>query len=121
MMRTLSFIVVILLLLVGQTLAFSSPRQHSPSVSISSSALRLGSTDNDEVQKLLAKAKALREEAAAMSGQTMEEMEADVQLKKKLAQERQDIMDKARKEREEDDASINFDSDGSPLDEVHRK
>ena len=104
MMRTLSLIFVILLLLVGQTLAFSSPRQHSPSVSISSSALRLGSTDNDEVQKLLAKAKALREEAAAMSGQTMEEMEADVQLKKKLAQERQDIMDKARKEREEDDA-----------------
>lgn len=40
-----------------------------------------------------------------MSGQTIEDMEREVRQKKELAQERQDIMDKARKEREEKNAS----------------
>jgi len=76
------------------------PSQSSPYSSYSySSALRL-STD-DEVQQLLARARALREEAAVMSGKTIEEMEQEVQHEKKLALERQSAIDKARKEREE--------------------
>lgn len=42
-----------------------------------------------------------REEAAAMKGQSIEDMEAEVEQEKKLAQERQVIMEKARKERED--------------------
>ena len=73
------------------------PSQSSPYSSYSySSALRL-STD-DEVQQLLARARALREEAAVMSGKTIEEMEQEVQHEKKLALERQSAIDKARKE-----------------------
>jgi len=71
----------------------------------SSSALHLSS--DDEVQKLLAKAKQLREEAAAMSGQSVQEMEEEVQQEKKLAQERQAVVEKARKERKEKTTSRN--------------
>ena len=58
------------------------------------SSLRL-STD-DDVQKLLEKARKLREEAATMSGKTLQEVE-DEAKQQKLAQER--IVEKARKER----------------------
>ena len=60
------------------------------------SSLRL-STD-DDVQKLLEKARKLREEAATMSGKTLQEVE-DEAKQQKLAQER--IVEKARKEREQ--------------------
>ena len=43
----------------------------------------------------------MREEAAAMSGKSVEEMEQEVQEEKRLAQERQATIEKARKEREE--------------------
>ena len=94
--------VIASLLLVENSSAFSSSSPQHVVISqpsTSSSALCL-STD-DEVQQLLAKAKALREEAAAMSGQTVEEMEQEVQREKEMAQERQAVMEKARKEREE--------------------
>jgi hypothetical protein len=41
------------------------------------------STTDDEVAKLLAKAKALREEAAIMSGKSIEQMENERQLKRR--------------------------------------
>lgn len=93
-------------LLVARTIeSFSPPFQYQTNYMISSSSTTLSlSANNDEVQQLLAKAKALREEAAAMKGQSIEDMEAEVEQEKKLAQERQGIMEKARKEREEDDA-----------------
>ncbi|KAL7492670.1 hypothetical protein ACHAWT_001722 [Skeletonema menzelii] len=64
------------------------------------SSLRL-STD-DDVQKLLEKARKLREEAATMSGKTLQEVE-DEAKQQKLAQER--IVEKARKEREQSSGS----------------
>jgi hypothetical protein len=83
--------------------SFSPPSLRYPSKSSShsylSSALHL-STD-DEVQQLLARARALREEAAAMSGKTIEEMEQDIRHEKKLALERQSTMERTRKEREQ--------------------
>lgn len=107
MMQIISVSVIAAILLAGHSSAFSSPPQRSAqhlnnSVS-TTSALRLSS--NDEVQQLLAKAKALREEAALMSGKTVEEMEQEVQEKKKLEQERQSVIEKARKEREESSQS----------------
>ena len=85
----------------GQSTAFSFSRPSNPNNS--PSALRLSA--DDEVQQLLNKARQLREEAAAMSGKSIEEMEQEVQQEKKLAQERQAVMEKARKEREEDTKS----------------
>lgn len=97
-------VICVLLMIVQQSAtAFTSSSRHnhlSTSYSTSSS-LQLSSTDNDEVQKLLAKAKALREEAAAMKGQSIEDMEAEIHQTKKMAQERQAIVEKARAEREE--------------------
>lgn len=95
-------------LLAGQSCAFSSPAQSSshrlPAAAASSpSALHLSS--DDEVQKLLAKAKQLREEAAAMSGNSVEEMEQEAAQQKRLDQERQASIERARKEREESRAS----------------
>lgn len=52
----------------------------------------------DEVQRLLEKAKQLREEAATMSGKTLQEVEEESK-QQKLEQER--IVEKARKEREQ--------------------
>jgi hypothetical protein len=59
------------------------------------------STTDDEVAKLLAKAKALREEAAIMSGKSIEQMENERQLEKTKEVERQVAIEKARTEREE--------------------
>jgi len=56
----------------------------------------------DDVQKLLEKARKLREEAASMSGKTLQEVE-DEAKQKKLAQER--IVEKARVEREQSNSS----------------
>ena len=89
------------ILMAGQSTAFSFSRPSNPNNS--PSALRLSA--DDEVQQLLNKARQLREEAAAMSGKSIEEMEQEVQQEKKLAQERQAVMEKARKEREEDTKS----------------
>ena len=89
------------ILMAGQSTAFSFSRTSNPNSS--PSALRLSA--DDEVQQLLNKARQLREEAAAMSGKSIEEMEQEVQQEKKLAQERQAVMEKARKEREEDTKS----------------
>lgn len=109
MMQLLSAGVIATILMAGQSSAFSPPPQRSArpltNAALSSSALSLSA--DDEVQQLLAKARALREEAAAMSGQTVEEMEQEVQQKKDLAQERQEIMEKARKEREASGPSRN--------------
>ena len=109
-MLSLSFAVLVATILLDSptsVLPFSPSslrtRRLAPSQSSSSdstySALHL-STD-DEVQQLLARARALREEAAVMSGKSIEQMEQEVQREKKLALERQAAMEKARKEREE--------------------
>ena len=51
---------------------------------------------NDKVKKLLEKARKLREEAAAMSGKTLEEVEEEAKQEKKLEETRQEeILDKA--------------------------
>lgn len=109
MMLIKSASVIATVLMSGQSLAFSSlPTQQSrQQISAGSKSSALDLSANDEVQQLLAKAKALREEAAAMSGQTVEEMEQEVQREKELAQERQAVMEKARMEREEGNKSRN--------------
>lgn len=109
MMLIQSASVIATVLMAGQSLAFSSlPTQQSrQQISAGSKSSALDLSANDEVQQLLAKAKALREEAAAMSGQTVEEMEQEVQREKELAQERQAVMEKARMEREEGNKSRN--------------
>mmetsp|Transcript_24020 Transcript_24020/g.58000 ORF Transcript_24020/g.58000 Transcript_24020/m.58000 type:complete len:388 (+) Transcript_24020:148-1311(+) len=109
MMLIQSASVIATVLMSGQSLAFSSlPTQQSrQQISAGSKSSALDLSANDEVQQLLAKAKALREEAAAMSGQTVEEMEQEVQREKELAQERQAVMEKARMEREEGNKSRN--------------
>lgn len=109
MMLIQSASVIATVLMSGQSLAFSSlPTQQSrQQISAGSKSSALDLSANDEVQQLLAKAKALREEAAAMSGQTVEEMEQEVQREKELAQERQAVMEKARIEREEGNKSRN--------------
>lgn len=91
------------ILMAGQSTAFSFSFSRPSNPNNSPSALRLSA--DDEVQQLLNKARQLREEAAAMSGKSIEEMEQEVQQEKKLAQERQAVMEKARKEREEDTKS----------------
>ncbi|KAL7552105.1 hypothetical protein ACHAWF_015317 [Thalassiosira exigua] len=92
--------------LVGPTAGFSSPtRRFGRHISSSSSSSSLRLSSDDEVQQLLEKARKLREEAAAMSGKTMEEMEQETQREKTLAMERQAIVDKARLEREEKNKS----------------
>ncbi|KAL7453743.1 hypothetical protein ACHAWC_005381 [Mediolabrus comicus] len=53
---------------------------------------------NDDVEKLLEKARKLREEAAAMSGKTLEEVEEEAK-QQKLDQER--VVEEARREREQ--------------------
>jgi hypothetical protein len=52
---------------------------------------------DDEVQALLEKAKKLREEAAAMSGKTLDEIEEESRREKKLAEDRQrELMESSR-------------------------
>ncbi|KAL7460948.1 hypothetical protein ACHAXS_001383 [Conticribra weissflogii] len=87
-------------------LAFSPPQSHlstrtpiyyhtsSPRTPISVQA----SSADDEVQLLLEKARKLREEAAAMSGKTVEEIENESRNQKKMADE---AVERARKERED--------------------
>lgn len=53
----------------------------------------------DEARELLAKAKKLREEAAAMSGKTFEEVQEEAQQAKQYEQERRRELDEKRKER----------------------
>lgn len=99
-----------LLVLDGTTsvFSFSPPSVQTPGLALSSSsspaffsssALHL--TTDDDVQQLLARARALREEAAVMSGKTIEEMEQEVKHEKKLALERQSALEKTRREQEE--------------------
>lgn len=85
-----------LLALQSPVLAFQHHHINLPVRTSIQSSLRL-STD-DDVQKLLEKARKLREEAATMSGKTLQEVE-DEAKQQKLAQER--IVEKARKEREQ--------------------
>ncbi len=87
-------------------LAFSPPQSHlstrtpiyyhtsSPRTPITVQA----SSADDEVQLLLEKARKLREEAAAMSGKTVEEIENESRNQKKMADE---AVERARKERED--------------------
>mmetsp|Transcript_317 Transcript_317/g.610 ORF Transcript_317/g.610 Transcript_317/m.610 type:complete len:396 (-) Transcript_317:253-1440(-) len=114
MMKLISAGTLATILLTGQSSAFSSSPQSTPqhvastragSTPSSSSALNL-SNDNDEVRKLLAKAKQLREEAAVMSGKTVVQMEAEVALEKESARERAAVVEKARREREEQNATV---------------
>eukprot|EP00571_Detonula_confervacea_P010317 CAMPEP_0172300030 /NCGR_PEP_ID=MMETSP1058-20130122/2203_1 /TAXON_ID=83371 /ORGANISM="Detonula confervacea, Strain CCMP 353" /LENGTH=386 /DNA_ID=CAMNT_0013009687 /DNA_START=139 /DNA_END=1299 /DNA_ORIENTATION=- len=104
MIKIISVGAIATVLFAAQSSAFSSLSQRSsqhistPAAS-SSSALHLSAAD--EARQLLAKAKALREEAAVMQGKSIEEMEQEVQEKKNMAQERQAVVEKARKEREE--------------------
>ena len=53
------------------------------------SGIVLQMSSNDEVQALLEKAKRLREEAAAMSGKTLDEVEEESRREKKLIEDRQ--------------------------------
>mmetsp|Transcript_13062 Transcript_13062/g.28121 ORF Transcript_13062/g.28121 Transcript_13062/m.28121 type:complete len:396 (+) Transcript_13062:72-1259(+) len=108
MMKLISAGTLATILLAGQSSAFSSSPQSTPqhvvstrpsSTTPSSSALHL--SNDDEVQKLLAKAKQLREEAALMSGKTVEQMEAEVAREKESARERAAVVEKARRERED--------------------
>lgn len=114
MMKLISAGTLATILLTGQSSAFSSSPPSKPqhvvstragSTPSSSSALNL-SNDNDEVRKLLAKAKQLREEAAVMSGKTVVQMEAEVALEKESARERAAVVEKARREREEQNATV---------------
>jgi len=76
--------------------AFQQHRINLPVRTSIQSSLRLST--EDDVQRLLEKARQLREEAATMSGKTLQEVE-DEAKQQKLAQER--IVEKARKEREQ--------------------
>ena len=60
----------------------------------------LRSSTNDDVKSLLEKARQLREEAAAMSGKTVQEMQQEALDKKRMSQEQQAVIDKAREERD---------------------
>jgi len=60
----------------------------------------LRSSTDEDVKQLLEKARQLREEAAAMSGQTVQEMQQESMDKKRLSQEQQAVIDKAREERD---------------------
>lgn len=103
MMQIISVSAIATILLAGhQSSAFSPSSSHRSSISstsTSSSALHLSAAD--EARQLLAKAKALREEAASMQGQSTEEMEQELQAKKNLAQGQKAVVEKARQEREE--------------------
>ena len=63
------------------------------------------SNTDDEIRKLLAKAKALREEAALMSGKTIEEMERERREMKEAERERAEANEAARSTREADAAN----------------
>lgn len=63
------------------------------------------SNADDEIRKLLAKAKALREEAALMSGMTIEEMERERREMKEAERERTEANEAARSVREADAAN----------------
>ena len=104
--------IIVILLLSGRhhaVVAFSpvqstplSLRSDTTTSSFSTPPISLHmSTTDDEVAKLLAKAKALREEAAIMSGKSIEQMENERQLEKTKEVERQIAIEKARSEREE--------------------
>ena len=104
------YVGVIAILFSRQCAAFSSPKRSGQLFSTSSSpsscsALHLSA--NDDVQQLLEKARKLREEAAVMSGKTIEEMELEVKQAKMQTQEQKAIVEKARKEREESENSRN--------------
>ena len=88
------------LLSVPSASAFQQQSFNSPLQNNIKSSLRLSA--DDDVQKLLEKARKLREEAATMSGKTLQEVEDEVK-QQKLAQER--IVEKARKEREQSSSS----------------
>lgn len=79
-----------------------------PSAADASSSTRHLSAADDEVQKLLAQAKQLKEEArrrreevAMMTGQSSDDMEREVGQEKRWVRERRAIEEKARSEREE--------------------
>jgi hypothetical protein len=72
-------------------------------------ALRMSSNGTDEeVRKLLAKARALREEAALMSGKTIEEMERERLEMKEAERERRVTSELARRERKEANAAARW-------------
>ncbi|EED95334.1 predicted protein [Thalassiosira pseudonana CCMP1335] len=85
--------------------AFSSTQpivQSLPSKNIRTQRSALRFSADDEVQQLLEKARKLREEAATMSGKTLQEVEEESKQQKQIAEERQkELVEKARKEREE--------------------
>mmetsp|Transcript_3901 Transcript_3901/g.6007 ORF Transcript_3901/g.6007 Transcript_3901/m.6007 type:complete len:376 (+) Transcript_3901:103-1230(+) len=86
----------VLVALQSWVLAFQHHRITLPVRTSIQSSLRLAT--DDDVQRLLEKARKLREEAATMSGKTLQEVE-DEAKEQKLAQKR--IVENARKEREQ--------------------
>lgn len=95
------YVIGSVLLLGRYTVAFSPPSQSSAVLTLKSASLLCMSTTDDEVAKLLAKAKALRAEAALMSGKSIEQMERERQVEKALVMERREAMELARREREQ--------------------
>jgi len=107
MVRTVYLPAILAAGALGQTaFAFSSTQgqlstripEYLPKLTSRTSITVQSSAANDEVQSLLEKARKLREEAAAMSGKTVEEVEEESRNQKRMVDE---AVEKARKEREE--------------------